>query len=263
MYDDVALQSALLRDLRDAVEGGELRLLYQPQVDLCTGRITGVEALTRWAHPQLGLLTPDRFVPVAESRGVIDLVDDWAIGEACRQLRRWTDEGLPPLRMAVNVSARRLARGDLAGAIARSAAAAGIDPARLELEVTETSTVDGSDGAATLHAVRALGVSVAIDDFGMGHSSLARLQRFPFDRVKIDRSFVAPLTACTGEGSIAGAMVALGRSLGLDVVAEGVETGEQLAALRALGCGTAQGYLFSRPVPAAEVAALVAQPLLT
>ncbi|PWW22286.1 PAS domain S-box-containing protein/diguanylate cyclase (GGDEF)-like protein [Geodermatophilus normandii] len=258
MHEQVVAQTQLVRDLRTAAGSGQFSLLYQPQVDLRSGRITGAEALARWHHPLHGLVLPDTFIPVAESSGTIDLIDDWALGEACRQLAGWDAAGLPRLQVAVNISARRLARGDLADTVRSSARAAGVDPARLEVEITETATTSCADEAArTLQEVRALGVSIAIDDFGTGHSSFGRLRVLPVDRLKIDRSFVAALDGRAGAGSIAGAMVAMGRSLGLDVVAEGVETAEQLDALRALGCSSVQGWLFGRPVPADEIASLV------
>ncbi len=258
MREAVVVQNQLARDLRAAVAGDQLFLLYQPQVDVRTRRVTGFEALVRWQHPERGLVPPDVFVPVAESTGTIDLVDDWVLAAACRQLAAWDAAGLPRLRVGVNVSARRLARGDLADAVRSSAGAAGVDPARLEVEITETATTDSAELAArVLHEVRALGVSIAIDDFGTGHSSFARLRALPVDRLKIDRSFVAALDPGAASRSIAGAMVAMGGSLGLHVVAEGVETEPQLEVLRALGCDTAQGYLFARPLPADEAERLL------
>ncbi|HEY0127294.1 MAG TPA: EAL domain-containing protein [Blastococcus sp.] len=259
MRDQVIAHSQLLRDLRLAVAGEQFCLFYQPQVDLVSGEIRKVEALTRWQHPQRGLVAPDVFITIAETAGLVDLIDDWALQEACRQMSAWDAAGWPALRVAVNVSARRLARGDLAETIVACAQKAGVEPARLEIEITETGAVScASQAAGTLRDVRALGVSIAIDDFGMGHSSFSRLQALPVDRLKIDRSFVGTLTAAAAQGSIAGAMVALGGSLGLDVVAEGVETRDQLEALRALGCPTGQGYFFGRPVPADELVLLLA-----
>ncbi|MGY1603084.1 putative bifunctional diguanylate cyclase/phosphodiesterase [Geodermatophilus sp. SYSU D00815] len=258
MRDDVVAHDRLVGDLREAIPGGQLRLLFQPQVDLRSGCVDGVEGLVRWEHPERGLLAPGDFLPVAESAGLVDAIDDWVLETACAQLRDWREADLPPLRVSINVSARRLARGDLPAAVAARSDEAGVDVGRLELEVTETlATGSDTDAAEALDGVRRLGASVAIDDFGMGHSSFSRLQAFPLDRLKIDRSFVAPLRAGAAEGSIAGAMVALGAGLGLGVVAEGVETREQLAALQELGCRSAQGFLFSPPVPADEVARLV------
>ena len=255
MHDQLVARIALIHDLATAADGGQLRLLYQPQVDVASGLMTGVEALVRWEHPGRGLLTPDRFIPAAEGAGLINRIDDWVIREACAQLRTWDDAGLPALRMAVNVSARRLVTGDLAGDLATVLRDGGVAPDRVEIEITESFAVEHSEEAvAAISRVRALGVHVAIDDFGMGHSALSRLQSFPVDRLKIDRAFIFPLTSHDARGSIADAMIAIGQSLGLEVVAEGVETREHLHALRALGCRSAQGYLFSKPVPAETIA---------
>jgi diguanylate cyclase (GGDEF)-like protein/PAS domain S-box-containing protein len=261
MHDRVVAHDELVRDLRAAVDNGELRLLFQPQVELSTGRVTGVEALVRWERSGHGLVAPGVFISAAEQTGMIGAIDDWVLREACHQLRAWDQAGLEPLHVAVNVSASRLLTDDLAGTVAAVTGDTGIDPGRLEIEITETVAVEhDTDAVATIRRLRALGVHVAVDDFGMGHSSLSRLQDFPVDRLKIDRSFVAPLGDGSAHGSIADAMIALGQSLGLAVTAEGVETDEQLHALRTLGCATAQGYLFSKPVPAAEIERLVASP---
>jgi diguanylate cyclase (GGDEF)-like protein/PAS domain S-box-containing protein len=256
MRDEAAAQDELVRDLRAAVGSGELRVLYQPQVDLRTGAVTGVEALARWQSGSRGWVEPAGFIPAAEAAGVIDAIDDWVIGQACRQLRTWDAAGLPELRMAVNVSPRRLATGGLVCALAEAVRAAGVDPGRLEIEVPE-AVASGLDAAAGIRDVRALGVHVAIDDFGTGSSSLARLQDLPLDRLKIDASSVALLAAGVAAGSLADAVIGLGRSLGLEVVAEGVEEPAQLAALRSLGCGAAQGHLFGSPLPADAVERLV------
>jgi diguanylate cyclase (GGDEF)-like protein/PAS domain S-box-containing protein len=256
MREEVAAQDELVRDLRGAVDSGELRVLYQPQVDLRTGAVTGVEALARWQSGSRGWVEPAGFIPAAEAAGVIDAIDDWVIGQACAQLRSWDAAGLPQLRMAVNVSPRRLTTGGLAGSLAAAARSAGVDPCRLEIEVPE-AVASGPDAAAGIRDVRALGVHVAIDDFGTGSSSLARLQDLPLDRLKIDASSVALLAAGASAGSLADAVIALGNSLGLEVVAEGVEEPAQLAALRSLGCGAAQGHLFGSPVPPDAVERLV------
>ena len=255
MHRQIRAREGLARDLRRAVAERQLRLLYQPQIDLSSGRMVGVEALVRWEHPERGLLTPDRFIPLAESTGMIVDIDDWVIREACTQKRAWDEAGLESLAVAVNVSAHRLVTGDLAGTVAAALRDTGGDAARLEIELTETVAVEpDSDAVRAIRRVRELGVQVAIDDFGMGHSALSRLQTFPVDRLKIDKSFVAPLTHGPEGASIAAAMIAMARSLGLLVVAEGVEAPEQLAALMSLGCECAQGYLFSKPVPPAQIA---------
>jgi EAL domain-containing protein (putative c-di-GMP-specific phosphodiesterase class I) len=254
MHDAVVTQNELARELRTAIGHGQLRLLFQPQVDLHSGRVTGVEALTRWEHPERGTLLPETFIPIAETSGLIGAIDDWALTAACAQMHAWDTAGIPGVRVAVNVSARRLTEGDLAETVAASTRTAGVDRSRLELEVTETLAVSPGTGAAeSIAGVRALGVQVAVDDFGMGHSSFNRLRDLPLDRLKIDKSFIAPLHPDTADASVAGAMITVGRSLGMEVVAEGVETPEQLQALRSLGCTVAQGYLFGRPVPAADL----------
>lgn len=254
MHLQVLRRTSLVRDLRSAVSEDQLRLLYQPQIDVASGRMVGVEALVRWEHPERGLLTPDRFIPLAESTGMVVAIDDWVLREACAQMRAWDAAGLGPLGVAVNMSAQRLVSGDLAGTIAEALRETAAEPARLEIELTETVAVEpDSDAVRAISRVRALGVSVAIDDFGMGHSALSRLQTFPVDRLKIDKSFVAPLTHGTAGGSIAGAMIAMARTLDLAIVAEGVETTQQLASLRDLGCQSVQGYLFSRPVPPTQI----------
>ncbi len=257
MQQAILAHTELLRELRAAVAEKQLQLRYQPQIDVASGRMTGVEALVRWSHPRRGLLTPDRFIPAAETSGMISAVDDWVMREACAQLREWDLAGLPALRMAVNVSTGRLITGHLAGDMAAVLADAQISPQRFEIELTETVAVEhGDDAVATLSSIRELGVSVAIDDFGMGHSSLNRLQSFPVDRLKIDRTFISSLTSDAASGSIAGAMITIGQSLGLEVTAEGVETHEHLRALRTLGCRSAQGFLFSKPVIADTIVGL-------
>ena len=255
MHRQVVARTELVRDLRSAVSERQLRVLYQPQIDLCTGRMCGVEALVRWQHPERGLLTPDAFLPVAESTGMIAAIDDWVLREACRQMRAWDHAGLAPISVAVNVLATRLMIGNLAETVIEVLRDTGADPARLEVELTETVAVEhDEDAIRTINRVRDLGVRVAIDDFGVGHSALSRLQSFPVDRLKIDRAFVTPLTHTGAEqSSIPAAMIAMAHSLDLLVVAEGIETEAQLAALQTLGCESGQGYLFSRPVPPREI----------
>jgi len=258
MRERVVAEAQMSRDLRRAAPDGQLRVFYQPQVDVTTGAVSAVEALVRWQHPERGLLAPDAFIPAAEATGDVIALDDWVLDAACAQLSAWDAAGVPPISLAVNVSARRLVTGDLAATVAASLLRAGIAPSRLEIEITETVAVEHDDVAIdAIERVRALGVQVAIDDFGTGHSALSRLQAFPVDRLKIDRSFVSSLTSATARGSIVDAMLAIGQSLGLRVVAEGVETSDHLLALRSLGCPTAQGYLISRPLPAGELEGLL------
>jgi diguanylate cyclase (GGDEF)-like protein/PAS domain S-box-containing protein len=241
----------LEQDLRNALVRGELRVAYQPVVELASGRITGAEALVRWQHPTRGWMSPDAFIPLAEDTGLIRPLTDWVLGTACRQAKRWEEQGLPPIRMAVNISARELADRDLAQRIRRALSDSGLDPSWLELEITETAVADQpSEALAGLRELRALGVQIAIDDFGTGYSILSRLQLFPVDKLKIDKSFVDAIALAVDRAPLVAAMIAMGHGLGLRVVAEGVETSEQLSFLRKDGCDMVQGFLISRPVAA-------------
>jgi diguanylate cyclase (GGDEF)-like protein len=257
MEERLVEHSELLRDLRGVVARGELELLYQPQVELTTRRVTGFEALVRWRHPMRGMVAPLDFIPAAEASGEILAIDDWVLRTASAQLRNWQDQGLAPVRMAVNVSGRRLVAGGYAETVAEVLAQTGLAGDRLEIEITESVAVEQDVAAQVLRDVRRLGVHVAIDDFGTGHSALARLQSFPLDRLKIDRSFVEALGGGDGAGLLCDATLSIARALGLSVVAEGVEHQAQAEALLRLGCASAQGWLFGRPVPATEAAALL------
>ena len=247
------------RRLRRAIGAGELVLHYQPKIDLAAGRATGVEALIRWQRGDT-MISPAQFLPVAEESELIVPIGTWVMLDACRQMRRWRDRGVPLDSVSVNVSALQFGRADFVGTVARSLESAGLAPKHLELEVTETSLMDDVHGAAErLAALRALGVRVSVDDFGTGYSSLAYLQRLPVDVLKIDRSFVKDLDA-TGQArdhahALAQAITGLGHHLGLRVLAEGVETQAQLDAVSALGCDEVQGYFFSKPLPAAQIPA--------
>jgi len=260
---DPAMQAALTtrvvleRDLRGALDRGEFALHHQPIVELATGRIAEVEALVRWHHPARGLVSPAAFIPLAEETGLIVPLGRWVLGEACRQARAWADAGTP-VAVAVNLTAREFQRPDLAGEVAAVLAATGLAPELLRLEITESLAMrDAAATVATLVALRDLGVQIAIDDFGTGYSSLAYLKRLPVDTLKIDKAFVDGLGSDAGDTAIAAAIVALGHTLGLRVIAEGVETAAQAAALRDLGCDFAQGYHFARPLPATEVGTLL------
>ncbi len=246
--------------LRRAVAQGQLCLHYQPQVELATGRVVGAEALVRWQDPEEGLISPVRFIPVAETTGMIGAIGAWVLGEACRQGRRWLDQGHPPLTIAVNVSPRQFYLGDLAAQVTQVLEETGFPAQWLELEITEGALIEREhDALQTLHKLRDLGVRVAIDDFGTGYSSLAYLKRFPLDVLKIDRSFIADIPHDPDDMAISAAIVALGSSLGVKVLAEGVETQAQLDFLRDKGCDLYQGYLKSPPLPADGFAALVYQ----
>lgn len=250
MNDHAHERLALESQLHTAIEHGELRLHYQPKIHLPTGRVMGMEALLRWEHPELGLLQPADFVPLAEESGLIVPVGEWALHEACRQNQEWVRAGFEPLVVAVNLSLRQFQHQRIEDVTARILRSTGLDPCLLELEVTESLAMHDPEAVrATLLDLRELGVTCSIDDFGTGYSGLSHLTGFAIDKLKIDKSFVATIDT-DREAPIVVAVVALARGLGLEVVAEGVETTEQLERLRELGCDEMQGFLFSRPVPA-------------
>jgi len=236
--------------LRRAIEQDELLLHYQPQMDLGSGRVIGVEALVRWQHPELGLVAPSRFIPIAEETGLIEPMGDWVLRHACCQMKTWLDLGWPIRVMAVNLAARQFKLPDLPGRIERLLAEIGLQPESLELEITEGALMNPNEGGLErLHELKRLGVKLAIDDFGTGYSSLAYLKRFPIDKLKIDQSFVREIPLAHADMEIAVTIMAMARNLSLVVLAEGVETQLQLDFLRDNGCDFAQGYLFSPPLP--------------
>ena len=240
-------------ELRKAIESGDLRLHYQPQIDAASGRVYGCEALVRWQHPERGLLPPDRFVPFAEQSGLIVPLGEWVLREACLQQVRWRDAGLPPLDVAVNISALQFRRRDFVATVARVLGETGADPARIELEITESALMDATpELVASFDQLVALGLTLALDDFGTGYSSLAYLKRLPLRRLKIDRSFVDGLPDNPEDVAITSATLSLARDLGMEVVAEGVETEDQRGYLCKRGCRAMQGYLFSRPLGVEE-----------
>ncbi|MCC7167343.1 MAG: EAL domain-containing protein [Rhodospirillales bacterium] len=237
--------------LRQAVAMGEFHLHFQPKIDLGTGRPSGAEALVRWHHPSKGLVSPADFIPVAEETGLIVPLGEWVLRTACRYLRRWHDEGLADLRLAVNLSARQFQDSNLIDRIGGIMTETGISPARIDFELTESTVMSQPDQtAATLAALRKAGFGLAVDDFGTGYSSLSYLKRLPIDTIKIDRSFVMDLGSNPEDAAIVRTILALGRTLGHTVIAEGVETAEQAALLKEWGCELAQGYYFARPMPA-------------
>ena len=241
-------------DLRRAVERGELRLHYQPQVDLISGEIVGFEALVRWQHPLHGLIPPGEFIPLAEESGCVVPLGDWVLLTACRQLKQWSNAGQRPRVMAVNVSAVQLSRGQLSESVKAALQETGIPPEQLELEITESSVMlDRDQSFKTLAEIKALGVRLSIDDFGTGYSSLAYLQQMKVNKLKVDMAFVRDMTTNSGNASIVKAVIALGHSLGLEVIAEGVESPGQARYLRSLQCDVMQGYLISKPLPANEM----------
>ncbi|HYH40323.1 MAG TPA: EAL domain-containing protein [Azospirillum sp.] len=238
-------------NIRRALDLGEFRLHYQPQIELGSGRVTGLEALIRWAHPDLGMVPPGRFIPVAEESGQIAAISLWVLDEACRQAKLWQAEGLPLQRVAVNISALQFRSAELPGQVSAALTRHGLPPWCLELEVTEGALIRNVDMAILiLKSLKEMGVKVSIDDFGTGYSSLSYLQRFPVDTLKIDRSFVNDVPNDQNDAAIVKAIIGLGSSLGLQVIAEGVETEQQLNFLRESGCHGGQGYLFSPPIPA-------------
>lgn len=245
-------------DLRQAIERQELVLHYQPQIDLQTGRIVGLEALVRWQHPVRGMVPPGEFIAFAEESGLVVRIGDWVLQEAARQISAWTAAGLAPPQVAVNVSAVQLSRGHLLEAVQHCLAASGIAPQQLELEITESFIMlDRDRSLQSLAELKALGVRLSIDDFGTGYSSLAYLQQLEVHKLKVDMSFVRDMTTNRGNASIVRAVVAMGHSLGLEVVAEGVETPDQAVHLRRLHCNAMQGYLVSRPLPAEQMTAFM------
>ncbi|MFZ2266794.1 MAG: EAL domain-containing protein [Azonexus sp.] len=251
-------------NLRRALLQNEFVLYYQPLVSLQSGLIIGVEALIRWLHPDLGMIMPDRFIHVAEETGLIIRIGDWVLCEACRQAQAWCDAGLPPLTMAVNVAPVQFRQAGFIDVVAGALAASGLAADRLELEVTERTVMhDAEIHLGTLSALHRMGVELSLDDFGTGYSSLAYLKRFPVGKLKIDRSFVSDLDVDADDRAIASTIVSMGRNLRLTVLAEGVETEQQLDLLRKMGCDMAQGFYFSRAVPADQMARLLGeQPFL-
>ena len=246
---------ALEADLGRAVAAGQFELHYQPIVSLALGAVAGAEALIRWRHPQRGMVSPADFIPLAEETGLINEIGAWAMTEACRVAATWPDK----LRVSVNLSVAQFSGPDLAEIAADALHQSGLEPSRLELEVTESLFLgDAPATFAHLHRLRALGLSIALDDFGTGYSSLSLLRNFPFDKLKIDQTFVRDLPERPNCEAIVGAVAGLARSLAMTTVAEGVETKDHLARVAAAGCDEVQGYLFSRPMPAADLGRVVA-----
>ena len=246
-------RTVLEMDLGEALERDELFLLYQPTIDLRSERIVGVEALVRWQHPTRGVIGPDQFIPIAEQSGLIVPIGRWVLEHACRQGARWHREG-HPIEISVNISGRQLDHHSLVGDVALALAASDFDAASLTLEVTETALMrDASAAAIRLEALKQLGVKIAIDDFGTGYSSMAYLRRFPADELKIDRSFIDGVATSSAAATMVHTLVQLGKSLGLQTLAEGIEDRDQLSALQRERCDLGQGFLFARPLEPAEV----------
>jgi diguanylate cyclase (GGDEF)-like protein/PAS domain S-box-containing protein len=262
LADESARQFALESELRMGLARQELRLHYQPKVDLASGRMSSVEALLRWQHPQRGMVPPGEFIGLAEERGLIVPLGRWVIQAACRQIQAWRAAGLATVPVAVNLSARQFADDSLVADLQAALRAHEVLPSELQVELTESALMAEPERAnEVLRQLSALGVAIAIDDFGTGYSSLSYLKRFPAQTVKIDRSFIAGLPDDEDDAAITQAVIAMAHSLKLTVVAEGVETDAQLQMLRRLGCDQAQGYLLGRPMPAEELADRLQQPL--
>jgi predicted signal transduction protein with EAL and GGDEF domain len=253
---DVHMQArrALENDMRAALPAGQFELHYQPVLNLARNEIVGVEALIRWRHPERGLVSPAEFVPLAEEIGFIVPLGEWVIRQACATAAKWPSN----VKVAVNLSPAQFRSPGLVQVVMNALAASGLPPDRLELEITENVLLqEGEATLATLHRLREVGVHIAMDDFGTGYSSLSYLRSFPFDKIKIDRSFVKDITVQTGSLSIVRAVAAMAKGLGMETTAEGVETQEQLDTVKSEGCTEMQGYLLSRPVPAHEIEKLL------
>ena len=248
----------LENDLRRAIERGELEMYYQPKVALQDGRIVGAEALIRWRHPDRGFVPPSDFIPLAEENGLILPIGEWLLRDVCRKIRNWRDAGVNPPCVAINLSGRQFQRQNLPDMIALAIADAGIQSGDIELELTEGTIMSNAEAnIEMLVMLKRMGLSIAIDDFGTGYSSLSYLKRFPVDVLKIDYSFVRDIATDSNSAELVRGVIGMAHGLKLVVVAEGVETPEQLVFLRQHGCDMMQGYLFSKPLPAAEFAALV------
>jgi EAL domain-containing protein (putative c-di-GMP-specific phosphodiesterase class I) len=248
----------LENQLRRAVERNEFVLYYQPKVDVSSGHIIGAEALVRWKHPELGIVSPAKFIPIAEETGLIVEIGQWVLRAACAQIQAWTQRGLPPLSISVNVSSAQFKQRKVWHAVRGALAHSSLPPGQLVLELTESMLMENAtDSIEMLNELKEMGLKLAVDDFGTGYSSLTYLSRFPLDELKIDRSFVSGLPAERHSLAIVGAIIALARELNLRVVAEGVETREQLQFLRSRECDEYQGYLCSRPAPPEAFAILM------
>jgi EAL domain-containing protein (putative c-di-GMP-specific phosphodiesterase class I) len=255
MNTQVIERLTLENSLRLALPQKELFLVYQPQMDIRTGKITGLEALLRWQHPELGLVPPDKFIPIAENSGLIKPIGEWVLRTACAQVRKWQDEGLPAVPVAVNVSAVQFRQDDFCELIKTVLRDTGIEAKYLELELTESLLLANADVTfPVLQRLKAMGLALAIDDFGTGYSNFGYLRQFQVSRLKIDRSFIRDVAVSPDDAAITRAIISMARSLHLKVIAEGVETEAQMSFLRAQQCDEIQGYYFSKPLAADQVA---------
>ena len=253
MQTNLSEKKSFEADLQAALHNGELEVHYQPQANTLTGEIWGYEALLRWDHPRRGKVPPSEFIPVAEKIGVIHAMGDWVLRTACLEAARWSK----PLKIAVNLSPVQFRSKNIVRNVAAVLTQSGLDPARLEIEITESVLLDKNERTLdTLRELKAVGLQIAMDDFGTGYSSLGSLRGFPFDKIKIDRSFIQDVTTRTDAFSIVELVIGVGRSLGMTTIAEGIETEEQFQCMKRLGCDQVQGYLIGRPVPAAKIGCL-------
>lgn len=249
MNESAEERLTLESELRGALRDGGLDLHFQPQFDLSSSKVIGAEALVRWKHTQRGLVLPQRFVPMAEESGIVVDIDQWVVRRGLKTLRQWLDDGLPPIRLALNLSAITFREADPVSLLGKSIDEFGVDPELIEVEITESSMMERSEQSVeVVRALKKQGLSVALDDFGTGYSSLSYLHRFPIDRIKIDQSFVQRLDSSDEDAMIVGAIIKLGHGLGLEVIAEGVEERTQLSFLEEQGCDMAQGFLLGRPI---------------
>ena len=250
----LSMESALRRALRDE----ELLVYYQPKVEIATERIVGMEALVRWRHPELGMVSPGQFIPLAEDTGLISPIGEWVLRRACEDSLEWQRSGLPPIQMAVNLSSVQFRDPNLYESVIGTIESTGLDPRHVELELTESMLMEDAEKAVgILNRFKQHGIKISIDDFGTGYSSLSYLKRFPIDALKIDRSFITEVNTNPDDASISTSIILMGRSLKLRVIAEGVETRSQLSFLRVMQCDEVQGFLFSPPVPADQAKALL------
>jgi len=250
MNDEVQRRRAIEDDMRAGLERGEFVLHYQPKLHIRSNRITGMEALIRWNHPQQGFMSPAEFIPVAERSKLIVPIGEWVLREACARNKAWTDAGLGPIKVAVNLSAVQIHETDLTATVRGVLEETGLDASQLELEITESLAMRNAEATIELFTeLSEFGVSVSIDDFGTGYSSLSYLKDFPIQRIKIDKAFIDDIGSDENPGAIARAVTTIGHSFGMEITAEGVETEDQLTFLHSLDCDEIQGYYFSRPLP--------------
>lgn len=256
------VENELMRtEILTALEEGQFELYYQPKIDFNSGDIIGMEALIRWHHPVKGFVSPDEFIPLAEQTGIITRIDEWGLRTACRQCKEWQDKGLPPVKVSVNMSQAQFYRTDVLTTINNVLAETSLDPKWLEIEVTETMAMQDIERTVNvLDRIRKMGVSISMDDFGSGYSSLSSLKTIPLDTLKIDRSLVCDLDDNQVSQQITSAIVELGKAMRLIILAEGVETTEQIRFLKKVGCDLAQGYYYSKPRPADEITAILLMP---